>query len=168
MKRITIYIITLFLLSLTVCSCSQSTKSAEQLLAAVMQDVSNLPAGNVRILGTPEYDQHYLPISLLRVMLSSSEQFDEEKNIRELALFLSNTDELCEIAIFCADSSSSAEDIAVLCLKRADMLKSSPSLSKENKEIAESSRIILHGRYLLYVVAKNGDEIAETFRASLP
>ncbi len=165
MKRLFLIIL---ILSLSLVACSQSTKSAEQLLASVTQELTELPAGHVRILGTPEYDPHYLPISLLRIMLASSEHFEEENKISELALFLSDTEELCEIAVFCADSSSSAEDIAELCIKRVNMLKSSPSLSKENKEIAKNSRIILHGRYLLYAVSENADEIAEIFSSSLP
>ena len=165
MKRFILFIL---ILSLPLISCSQSAKSAEQILASVTQGLSDLPAGHVRILGAPEYDPHYLPISLLRVMLASSEQFEEEDKISELALFLSETEELCEIAIFCADSSSSAEDLAELCAKRVNMLKSSPSLSKKNKEIAENSKIVLSGRYLLYAVSESAEEISEVFRASLP
>ncbi len=165
MKRLFLFI---FILSLPLVACSQSAKSAEQILASVTQELSELPAGHVRILGAPEYDPHYLPISLLRIMLASSEQFDEEDKISELALYLGDTEELCEIAVFCTDSSSSAEDIAELCAKRLNMLQSTPSLSKENKEIAKKSRIVLSGRYLLYAVSKNADEIADTFRSSLP
>lgn len=140
---------------------------AEDALSAILSEVSSLPAGNAKSTTANEYDDDYLDMALLRIMFSEASSFGEEKKIEEAAIFLSGTEELCEIIVAKATSYSDAEDIAELFAKRIGYLKSSPALSSESKSVLQNAKVVISGKFVLYTVSNYSEKICKVFKNSL-
>jgi hypothetical protein len=166
MKKI-LLVLFFVLISTLLFSCVSNAKSAEEILSSILSSNTSLPAGNVKILGREEYEKEYLDIALLRVMFANSEAFAEEANITELAMYLSGTDDICEIVIVKANSRSAARDIAELFARRKNELKTSPALSDSAKQTVQNTKITVSGKFVLYAVSEGCEEINRIFMSEM-
>lgn len=149
MKRFILFFILLFLI-LPLSSCKSENRSAEELLSSLMAQTRGLPAGEIYLKGAREGENAYFSQSLCESMYGSR-AFELLPLTEDFAIYMSSAAAPYEIAVFKCYSATDAENLASVCVKRAETLRT--LLSKtEWRELCDSAKITVSGRIVIMTV----------------
>ncbi len=161
----TYILLSLFLLS----SCFGTTDmGTSEIVRAMLNTQSNLPAGKLyTTLSTPGAED-YLSSELLRALYGTEGSFDAFGNAAEIAIRAASGLHANEFAVFRCRSRRDAEEIADLCLARIDTIEhfirlNSDVLGVPDSDLlsAENAKVTIYGKYVIMALSKDADAAIE-------
>ncbi len=154
-----IFLFSLIFLSFTVSLSSCRTSAplpCRELLGAVIQAESKLPAGKIYDLSAAEGENEYLPEHLINSLFCDGGAPSVRSSWIDAALFLPTSSHTCELAVILCDSPESTADTAELLLRRIDVLRTALSEGEHSAALASASVTII-GNYALLVISSDSE-----------
>lgn len=160
MKKLIILLISAVLF-ISLSACSPKTADANSLISQAILAEPGLPAGTVYSSTATEGEGGYITDQLLTDMYGGDDcQPPSALGLTsEYAFFLADSQHPCEIDLFLCTSSSDAQDLALLCCRRLEMLKSVWKDNEKYAKYAESGKVTIcgHGANRAVVLAFSSD-----------
>ena len=149
MKRVFILLMCVFL-AFSVSGCGK-TEDARDILYRICAD-SELPSGVTYLSGAPEGSSSYLSHDTAEVMYGESAVDEVFPLVKDYAIYLSSFAEPYEVAVFECYSRSDTDEVARMCLERAEVLKVALR-GTQYSSIAETAKVEIKGKLVMMVVA---------------
>jgi len=159
MKKLLSLLMVLPLLLMSI-SCSRKEVTPTELVLALSGIELPLPDGQVYRTDAAEGDQAYLPWEMLTAAYGFPSEYD---GIISAAIWLSTFCHPCEFAVFHCKTDKSAEDVALFCRVRTDILKSSAAeaasfcglSADEYLGYVNNAAVIISGRYVALIISSD-------------
>lgn len=153
MKRFVLFCFAVLIFAAALLSCKAESESAEELLSSLMADTQGLPAGNIYIKGASEGENAYFSQSICESMYGER-AFELLSLTEDFAIYMASVAAPYEIAVFKCYSASDAEELAAICMDRAQDLRILLS-NTEWRELCDSAKINVDGRTVIMTVTGN-------------
>lgn len=149
---------------LTLPSCAPKANSAEDILRCICASVE-LPAGQTYLSLSEEGEKNYLSPDTAEALYGSDSLEEDFPLIEEYAIYIAASAP-CEIAVFRCRSRSDTDDVAEMCLERADMLG---TLMKGTAldELYGQISVTRHKKYVLMILCNAPVQALDAARAAL-
>ena len=142
-------------LCIALSSCARSVPSVSDVLRELQVSCGELPAGWSYRMGAEEGSSYYLPPSVIRANYGE----DAEAILgcaEDYAIYVSSFAAPYEIAVFLARTRTHADEIAVLCLARRDLLQEL-LCETEYAAMADQFCIVQKGRFVIMGLTDDAD-----------
>ena len=149
MKKAFILLLCVFL-AFSAAGCGKN-ESAQDILYRICAD-SELPSGTTYLSGVPEGSSSYLSTDTAEVLYGEEAADEVFPLVKDYAIYLSSFAEPYEVAVFECYSRSDTDEVAKMCLERAETLKVSLR-GTQYSSIAENAKVEISGKFVIMVVA---------------
>ena len=149
-------------LSLTSCAITPSVTPLE-VVRAMHAAEKPTPQGKIYCLSVDEDNCETLTRELITVLFGDGVYPPEMDGVRDAACFLSYRD-ACEISVFYCRSADEADDVAMLLLRRLELLR------RERPDFAEkleSASVTVRGRWALLCISGDTPALLRVFRRTV-
>lgn len=151
-----------FLLCFSMCSCSFSERSADDILERLMIRCVSLPEGEIFGSDAEEGEDGFLPPTVRNAMYGEdcAEYFSL---IEEYSIYLSSFASPYEIAVFKCYSGSDGLKIERMCRERKDIV--GVALRDTSfYELYDDIRVVREGKYVIFIMCDAPDSLVRLAR----
>ena len=153
-------------LALFLSACGGSKSSPEEVLKAICQSQSDLPAGRLYVLSAPSDDARHPDDGWLFAMFGK-EELPATLSLVEDAAFFSSYTHACEFAVFLCKSAKGTSAVSQLCLQRLNTLKLYWEAAENNDTPLQNAGVTVRGKWVILYLCKDPDAALRAFRRTL-
>ncbi len=158
-----VFIVFPFLLS----ACSKSAPvPCRDILSAVMERESGLPAGRIYDMRAAEGNEEFMPERLLSALYGDGKSPSMRSCWLDIALFLPSSSHPCELAVILCDSDDTAADTSRLLLHRLDIIRTAKK-DAESSDILDNASVTVIGNYVLFIISSDTQGALKAARKAL-
>ena len=159
--------ILLLTLCLLLSACIRTdTVSPHQVLEALCQAETPLPAGRIYVLSAPQDSTRHPSDNLLAATFGNGCLPPEMDQVADAAFFLSYTHP-CELAVFHCKTADGTDQVAEMCLRRLDSIKQYRTNSSTEEAYAaylENACVTVRGKWVILLVSSDPATALRTFK----
>lgn len=157
--RMLAHMLTCVLICMLICvictSCApRTTPHAENVLLCMLESEKDLPSGRIYTSNAAEGDSKHTPNSLLSALYGEGSMPVESGEWIEYAIFLSNTNCPCELAVFLCNSPQSALDTSKMLCRRLDTLKTGHKNGNYNAYM-DNAAVTVSNNYCIFIISSD-------------
>ncbi len=158
MKKLALFLAVLFAFMPLLSSCAEHMPTpCREILDAILNNESALPAGRIYSIKAAEKDPEYLPERLINALYSGGEAPPMRSGWLDVAMFLPASSHPCEITVILCDSPDTATDTARLLCSRLDSLKAFKADEKYT-HMLDSASVCIVKNYVLFIISSDTQE----------
>ena len=145
--------------------CAAPRPSATEVLTALCQSQTALPAGRIYVLSAREDDAAHPSDTLLSALFGNGERPIALDGVEDAAFFLSYASAF-ELAVFYCSTADGTKDVAEMCLHRLDTLK---LYRTDDASVAmlEQARVSVHGTVVVLLLCTDPNAALRALRRTL-
>ena len=142
----------------TLTGCSHELPNTAEVLYAMTDAETCLPAGRIYLSGAPEGSENFVPDSLLLAMYGEGKAPAESEGWIEFALFAPSGKHPCEMAVFlCRDNASSIDTGKMLC-RRLDAIKHAWA-DTEHSAYVNDAEVVISKNFCVLIVSSDTEAV---------